>query len=66
MASAAAALAALKQLRAMWASLLNASAKDLGSQAGRGGGGGGKDENGKYKQPTNVIKDIERWYNLER
>ena len=66
MASAAAALAALKQLRAMWASMLNASAKDLGSQAGRGGGGGGKDENGKYKQPTNVIKDIERWYNLER
>lgn len=66
MASAAAALAALKQLRAMWASMLNASAKDLGSQAGRGGGGGGKDENGNYKQPTNVIKDIERWYNLER
>ena len=67
MASASAALAALKQLRAMWASMLNASAKDLGSQAGRGGGGGGdKDENGNYRQPRNVIKEIERWYNLER
>ena len=31
MASAAAALAALKNLRAMWASLLKSSAKDLGS-----------------------------------
>ena len=68
MASASAALAALKQIRAMWASMLNASAKDLGSQAGRGGGGGkGKDDAGdKYKQPTNVIRDIQRWYNLER
>lgn len=68
MASASAALAALKQIRAMWASMLKASAKDLGSQAGRGGGGGkGKDDTGdKYKQPTNVIRDIQRWYNLER
>ena len=65
MASASAALAALKQLRAMWESLLNASAKDLGSQAGRGGGGGGGDE-GKYVQPTTTTADIQRWYNWLR
>lgn len=40
LASAAAALAALKELRAMWQSLLNAGAKELGSMAGRDGGGG--------------------------
>ena len=65
MASAAAALAALKQLRAMWASLLNASAKDLGSQAGRGGGGG-KDDDEKFVQPTTTTADIQRWYNWLR
>ena len=41
LASAAAALAALKELRAMWQSLLDAGAKELGSMAGRDGGGGG-------------------------
>jgi len=41
MASASAALSALKQLRAMWESLATASAKDLGALAGRGGKGGG-------------------------
>ena len=65
MASASAALAALKQLRAMWASLLKSSAKDLGSQAGRGGGGGG-DDAGKYVQPTTTTADIQRWYNWLR
>ena len=41
MASASSALTALKQIRAMWQSMLDASARDLGSQAGRKGGGGG-------------------------
>jgi len=68
MASASAALAALKQIRAMWQSMLNASMRDLGSLAGReaggggGGGGGGKDP----EQLKAVINEIERWYNLLR
>jgi len=66
MASASQALTALKNLKALWESLAKASAKDLGSQAGRGGGGGGKDENDKYKQPTNVTAEIQRWYNWLR
>ena len=77
MASARAALAALKQIRAMWESMKTASAKDLGSQAGRnsgggggGGGGGNKDNNQDDKvegwQATNSTAEIQRWYNLLR
>lgn len=60
MASATTALAELKQIRAMWESLLNASSKDLGSKAGNGGGGGGGEDTGA------VEYDLERWYNLLR
>lgn len=81
MASAKAALASLKQLRAMWQSLLGASAKDLGSKAG---GGGGSKKKGKDKTDSGeggggggggaeavtidpgFIADLERWYNLLR
>jgi len=67
LASAAAALAALKQIRAMWQSMLDASAKDLGSQAGRGGGGGGGGGGGDdAEQPTTTTDDIQRWYNWLR
>jgi hypothetical protein len=55
MASAASALAALKELRAQWQALLNLSAKDLAGKGGGGGGGGG--------DPA-FIKQLERWYNL--
>jgi len=65
MASAAAALAELKRIRAMWQSMLDASLSDLGQQAGGGGGGGGggKDKN---KIDPGFIADLERWYNLLR
>ena len=77
MASARAALAALKQIRAMWESMKTASAKELGSQAGRnsgggggGGGGGDKDNTQDDKvegwQATNSTAEIQRWYNLLR
>lgn len=67
LASASAALAALKQIRAMWQSMLDASAKDLGSQAGRGGGGGGGGGGGDdAEQPTTTTDDIQRWYNWLR
>ena len=56
MASASAALAALKQLRAQWKALEALSAKDLAGKAGGGGGGGGKN--------AAFIKELERWYNL--
>lgn len=59
MASAAAALAAMKELRAMWASLASASAKDLGRKASGGGGGGGGGDDAK-----NYLADLNRWYNL--
>ena len=58
MASASAALNALKQLRAMWESLLGASVSDLGK--GGGGGGGGD----KVIDPKAWIDTVERWYNL--
>ncbi|MBO7691561.1 MAG: peptidoglycan-binding protein, partial [Methanobrevibacter sp.] len=67
MASASAALAQLKQIRAMWQSMLDASAKELGSLAGgsgggkKGGGGGGDD----WQQKT-TNAEIQRWYNLIR
>lgn len=60
MASAAAALAALKQLRAMWESLLNASVSDIAGGGGGGGGGG----NDKIVDPKAWVKTVERWYNL--
>ena len=56
MASASAALAALKQLRAQWQALKDMSVKDLAGKAG--GGGGGSDSTAAF------IKDLERWYNL--
>jgi hypothetical protein len=60
MASAAAALATLKQLRAMWESLLNASVSDIAGGGGGGGGGGGN----KIVDPKAWVKTVERWYNL--
>jgi len=56
MSSAAAALAALKQLRAQWQALEKLSAKDLAGKGGGGGGGGAKN--------AAFIKELERWYNL--
>jgi len=57
MASAAAALNALKQLRAEWNALLNLSVADLAGKGGGGGGGGGD------KELAGFIRDVERWYN---
>jgi hypothetical protein len=65
MASAAAALSALKQIRAMWQSMLDASLSDLGQQAGGGNGGGGGGKNKNTIDPG-FIADLERWYNLLR
>jgi hypothetical protein len=61
MASASAALAALKQLRAQWQAIANMSAQDFAGLGGSGGGGGG----GK-NDPTRKawIEAVERWYNL--
>lgn len=56
MASASAALAALKQLRAEWNALMNLGVADLAKKGGGGGGGGDKDLPG-------FIRDVERWYN---
>ena len=64
-ASASAALAALKQIRAMWQSMLDASAKDLGGLAGSGGGGGGGGGGGEDKDkliPSYATTEIQRWY----
>ena len=67
MASASAALASLKQLRAMWQALLGASLSDLGALGGSGGGGGGGGGGGKDpKSNAGFIADLERWYNLLR
>lgn len=65
MASASEALAALKQLRAMWQSLLNASLADMGGMPGGsgGGGGGGGGNEDTAKEVESVLKNIERWYN---
>lgn len=63
-ASAAAVLSQLKQIRAMWQSMLDASAKDLGSLAGGSGGGGGG--GGKNWQQKTTTAEIQRWYNLIR
>lgn len=56
MASAAAALANLKQIRAMWQQLLDASVSDMATKAGGGGGGG--------KKGAAFMKEVERWYTL--
>ena len=56
-ASASAALAALKELRAQWQALAGLSAKDLAGKGGGGGGGGGDEK------LTNFLKDLEKWYN---
>ena len=61
MASASAALAALKQLKAMWESLRGSSAKDLAGLGGSGGGGGGGGDKDKTKNAA-FIKELERWY----
>ena len=58
MASASAALAALKRLRSMWESLASASVQDLAGAGGGGGGGGGGD-----KDMAAYIKELEKWYN---
>ena len=63
MASASAALAALKQLRSMWQSLLNASLSDLGAMPGGSGGGGGGGGGGDNKFYTGVNFEVEQWYN---
>lgn len=63
MASASDALAQLRAIRAMWQSMLDASAQDLGSMAGSGGGGGG---GGGGEDIAAVVGDYERWYNLLR
>ena len=62
MASASAALAQLKALRAMWESLKGASVKDLAGAGGGGGGGGG--DKAKIVDPKAWIDTVERWYNL--
>ena len=61
MASASAALNALKQLRDMWEALKSASVSDLAGAGGGGGGGGGGD---KTTTPKEWVKTVERWYNL--
>lgn len=63
-ASASDALKQLKEIRAMWQALLDASASDLGKKAGGGGGGGGG--GGKGQDPKAITHDLERWYNLLR
>ena len=63
-ASASDALKQLKEIRAMWQALLDASASDLGKKAGSGGGGGGG--GGKGQDPKAITHDLERWYNLLR
>ena len=62
MASAKAALAALKQLRAQWKALAGMGAKDLAGLGGSGGGGGGGGNNDN-KLDMAFVKDLELWYN---
>lgn len=68
MASAASALAQLRQIRAMWQALLDASLSDLGSKAGLGGkGGGGGGGGGAGNADDSAISyDLEKWYNWLR
>ena len=66
-ASASEALDLLKQLRAMWQSLAEASLKDMGGGAGGGGGGGGggsgKNDKNNDDYVAGVVAEVERWYN---
>ena len=65
LAGARAAINRLKQIRAMWESLLGASVSDLaGAGGGGGGGGGGKDDSPQIVDPRTWIATVERWYNL--
>lgn len=64
MASAGAAVAQLKRIRAMWESLLQASVSDLAGSGGGGGGGGGGGDNSKVVDPSIWVDTVERWYNL--
>ena len=64
MASAREALAQLKQIRAMWQAMLGATAQELGSMAGRGGGGSQGGSDGEKFSPE--LGDYERWYNWLR
>ena len=70
-ASASAALATLKQIRAMWQSMLSASMQELGSLAGReassgANGGSGGSGSGNNQQLRTTTAEIQRWYNLLR
>lgn len=76
MANASAALAALKELKAMWQGMLSSTLQELGSmagllskQTGKSGGGGNKGSGTKSNKNAidhGVIADLERWYNLLR
>ena len=66
MASASAALAQLRQIRAMWQALLDASIADLGAKAGMGKGGGGGGGRGGDTDNSAVPYDLEKWYNWLR
>lgn len=57
LASASAALAALKQLRNMWQSLKDMTARDLAGLGGGGGGGGGGSNDKAF------LARLDRWYN---
>ena len=69
LASASAALNTLKQIRAMWQSMLNASMSDLGALAGssgtKGGNGGGSTDK-SIQTSAAYIAELDRWYNLLR
>lgn len=73
------AIASLKQLRAMWQAMLTASAKQLGSQAGKtinkpkagkdNGDNGEEEEEENYNDGIKIkttTAEIQRWYNLLR
>jgi len=64
-ASAAAALAELKKIRAAWQSLASSGLSDMGQKAGGGGGGGGGGGNkDKLIDPKAYLHELDRWYTL--
>ena len=65
-ASASDTLSELYRIRALWQSLVDASAKDLATKAGSGGGGGGGGGGSNAENNKAYIHDLERWYNLMR
>lgn len=65
-ASASDTLSELYRIRALWQSLVDASAKDLATKAGSGGGGGGGGGGSDAENNKAYIHDLERWYNLMR